>query len=52
MLLVVNIVTSPIVTDCGWTALVVGLYRQAEGFLKRIIKPTGNYSSMCSALHC
>ena len=41
MLLVVNIVTSPIGTDCGWSAPVVGLYRQAEGFLKRK-KPTGN----------
>ena len=41
MLLVVNIVTSPIGTDCGWSAPMVGLYRQVEGFLKRI-KPAGN----------
>ena len=32
VLLVVNIVTSPISTDCGWSAPVVGLYRQAEGY--------------------
>ena len=31
----------PYRTDCGWSAPVVGLYRQAEGFLKRK-KPTGN----------
>ena len=36
-----EIVTSPIGTDCGWSAPVVGLYRQVEGFLKRI-KPAGN----------
>ena len=33
MLLVVNLVTSPIGTDCGWFAPVVGFYTQAEGFL-------------------
>ena len=41
MLLVVNIVTCPIGTDCGGSAPVVGVYRQprlAEGVL-----PTGNY---------
>ena len=41
MLLVVNIVTCPIGTDCGESAPVVGVYRQprlAEGVL-----PTGNY---------
>ena len=32
MLLVVNLVTSPIGTDCGWSAPVVGFYTQAEGF--------------------
>ena len=34
MLLVVNIFTSPISTDCGWSAPVVGLYTQAESFLE------------------
>ena len=49
MLLVVNIVTSPIGTDCGWSAPVVGLYTQAESFLeekkKKRMKPltAGNY---------
>ena len=48
MLLVVNIVSSPIGTDCGWSAPVVGLSTQAEGFLKKKKKdnknPTaGNY---------
>ena len=41
MLLVVNILTCPIGTDCGGSAPVVGVYRQprlAEGVL-----PTGNY---------
>ena len=41
MLLVVNIVTCPIGTDCGGSATVVGVYRQprlAEGVL-----PTGKY---------
>ena len=40
MLLVVNILTCPIGTDCGGSAPVVGVYRQprlAEGVL-----PTGN----------
>ena len=31
ILLVVNIVTSPIGTDCGWSAPVVVLYRQGIG---------------------
>ena len=47
MLLVVNIFTSPIGTDCGWSAPVVGLYTQAESFLeeKKKNKPptAGNY---------
>ena len=47
MLLVVNIFTSPIGTDCGWSAPVVGLYTQAESFLEEEKKnkpPTaGNY---------
>ena len=41
MLLVVNILTCPIGTDCGGSAPLVGVYRQprlAEGVL-----PTGNY---------
>ena len=49
-LLVVNIVTSPIRTDCGWTAPVVGFCTQAEGFLiksKNLLLGTA-----CSALHC
>ena len=38
MLLVVNLVTSPIDTDCGWSAPMVGFYTQAEGFLIKKIK--------------
>ena len=34
ILLVVNIVTSPISTDCGWSAPVVGLYRQGRGLFE------------------
>ena len=47
MLLVVNMVTCPISTDCGGSAPVVGVYRQprlAEGVL-----PTGNYIGL---LYC
>ena len=47
MLLVVNMVTCPIGTDCGGSAPVVGVFRQprlAEGVL-----PTGNYIGL---LYC
>ena len=50
MLLVVNIVTSPIGTDCGWSAPVVGLYKQAEGFLKR--KSLYMYKLHCKTCKC
>ena len=43
MLLVVNIVTSPIGTDCGWSAPVVGLYTQAESLLEKKKKKTRTY---------
>ena len=35
ILLVVNIVTSPIGTDCGWSAPVVGVYRQGIGLFEK-----------------
>ena len=35
ILLVVNIVTSPIGTDCGWSAPVVGIYRQGKGLFEK-----------------
>ena len=41
MLLVVNIVTCPIGTDCGGSAPVVGVYRQPR--LAEDVLPTGNY---------
>ena len=44
MLLVVNIFTSPIGTDCGWSAPVVGLYTQAESFLEEKKKNKTPYS--------
>ena len=31
----VNIVTSPIGTDCGWSAPVVGVYRQGIGLFEK-----------------
>ena len=36
----VNIVTSPIGTDCGWSAPVVGLYRQGIGLFEKQKKKT------------
>ena len=54
MLFVANIVTSPIGTDCGWSAPVVGLSTQAEGYLKKKKKKnkTLQLGTTCSALHC
>ena len=47
MLLVVNIVTCPIGTDCGGSAPVVGLYRQQRAFC-----PTGNYCTVRVVRKC